>query len=212
VARLIERIARVVGVVALGAWAILWVAGRVAARDELARFSAAEQEPMQPAAVPDFLDWSVKRITAWRAAQTERGPAALGVLRIRRLRIEAPILPGTDDWTLDRGLGHIVETAPPGATGNSGIAGHRDGFFRVLKDIATGDAIEVVTPASVVIYRVERTWIVMPEDVWVLDPTPSPAVTLVTCYPFYFIGSAPQRFIVRAVHETTTPRGRESTS
>ena len=109
------------------------------------------------------------------------------------------MLPGTDDHTLDRAVGHIEDTAEPGTDGNSGLAGHRDGFFRGLKDIARGDTIELETLKGKDIYRVERTWVVNPEEVWVLDPTPTRALTLVTCYPFYFIGSAPQRFIVRAV-------------
>ena len=96
-------------------------------------------------------------------------------------------------------VGHIEDTAAPGADGNTGIAGHRDGFFRGLKDITTGDAIELDTLNGKQIYRVERTWVVDPEDVSVLDPTPSRALTLVTCYPFYYVGPAPQRFIVRAV-------------
>ena len=115
------------------------------------------------------------------------------------------MLPGTDDRTLDRAVGHIEDTAPPGTDGNSGIAGHRDGFFRGLKDIAAGDAIELDTLQGKEVYRVERTWVVEPEDVSVLDPTPTPALTLVTCYPFYFVGSAPQRFIVRAVRVGDTP-------
>ena len=94
----------------------------------------------------------------------------------------------------------------PGAPGNSGLAAHRDSYFRALKDIADGDAIEIITRDSIVTYRVERTWIVSPTDVWVLDPTPAPAITLVTCYPFYFIGSAPQRFIVRAIETAVASR------
>ena len=90
--------------------------------------------------------------------------------------------------------------------GNIGIAAHRDGFFRVLKDVVTGDTLEIETPQRTMSYRVERQWIVAPEDASVLDPTASPAVTLVTCYPFYFIGAAPQRFIVRAVR--TAPETR----
>jgi sortase A len=111
------------------------------------------------------------------------------------------VLPGTDDFVLDRAVGHIDDTALPGTNGNIGIAGHRDGFFRGLKDIAAGDPIELETRKGRELYRVERTWIVDPEDVSVLDPTPVQSLTLVTCYPFYFIGSAPQRFIVRAVRQ-----------
>ena len=110
-----------------------------------------------------------------------------------------PVLLGTDDRTLDRGVGHIAGTAPPGTDWNLGIAGHRDGFFRRLKDITPGDVIEIETIQGKDVYRVDQTWVVDPNDVSVLDPTPTPALTLVTCYPFYFIGSAPRRFIVRAV-------------
>ena len=108
-------------------------------------------------------------------------------------------MPGTDDGTLDRAVGHIEGTAKPGTDGNSGIAGHRDGFFRGLKDIVAGDVIELDTIEGKDSYRVERTWVVDPDDVSVLDPTPARALTLVTCYPFYYVGSAPRRFIVRAV-------------
>ena len=148
---------------------------------------------------PDQSLWSAARVRAWQSAINDPAPAPLGVLRIPRLRIEAALLEGTDDATLDRGVGLIEETARPGTEGNTGIAGHRDGFFRALKDITEGDAIELQTLGGRETYRVERTWIVEPEDVSVLDPTPSRSLTLVTCYPFYFVGSAPQRFIVRAV-------------
>jgi sortase A len=120
--------------------------------------------------------------------------------------LEVAVLEGTDEWTLNRAVGHIEDTARPGAPGNSGIAGHRDGFFRGLKDIRSGDVLEIETHTGIDRYRVERTWIVEPEDVSVLDPTSTPSITLVTCYPFYFIGSAPQRFIVRAVRTETTGR------
>ena len=213
--RLLERAAWIVGLVALTAWVIVWAAGKAGAQRELDRFAALyssssgtlDRSAVAAAVSPDFLLWSPERIQAWRAAQQEQGPGPLGVFRMPRLRIEGPVLTGTDDWTLNRAVGHIEGTALPGAAGNSGLAAHRDSFFRALKDVAIGDVIELVTPASLVTYRVERTWIVLPEDVWVLDQTTSPALTLVTCYPFYFIGSAPQRFIVRAIHTATTPRG-----
>jgi len=108
------------------------------------------------------------------------------------------VLEGTDDWTLNRAVGHIEETAKPGATGNIGIAGHRDGFFRPLQNVRIGDRLEVQTLDGTQVYRIARTWIVEPDDVSVLDPTSMPSVTLVTCYPFYFVGPAPRRFIVRA--------------
>jgi sortase A len=207
VRRLIERVAWVVGVLALGTWALLSIAGPAAARRDVDRFLA-DQKAASPtsSSTPDFLLWSAIRIQAWRAAQTEAAPTPAGVLRIRRLRVEAPIYEGTDEGTLNRGVGHIDGTPLPGASGNSGLAAHRDSYFRALKDIAAGDAVEIVTRAGIVTYRVERTWIVGPDDMWVLDPTPVPAVTLVTCYPFYFIGSAPQRFIVRALQTSIASR------
>jgi sortase A len=144
-------------------------------------------------------------VSAWRQALSEPVPAPLAVLRIPKIRLEVPVLPGTDDRTLDRGVGHIEDTAHPGTDGNLGIAGHRDGFFRGLKDISPGDVIELDTIQGTDTYRVERTWVVSPEEVSVLDPTSTRVLTLVTCYPFYFVGSAPDRFIVRAVRVADRP-------
>ena len=136
---------------------------------------------------------------------SEPAPPPLAVLRIPKIRLEVPVLPGTDDVTLNRAVGHIDDTALPGTDGNSGIAGHRDGFFRGLKDIGPEDVIELETLRGKEVYRVERTWVVDPEDVSVLDPTPAGSLTLVTCYPFYYVGPAPQRYIVRAVRADTAP-------
>jgi sortase A len=124
--------------------------------------------------------------------------AAIGRVEIPRLGVSAVVRSGSDARTLRLAVGHIPGTAFPGDVGNVGLAGHRDTFFRRLRDIETGDEIRMTTPDGVFSYRVERTDIVNPEDVWVLDHTPHPALTLVTCYPFNYIGSAPQRFIVRA--------------
>jgi sortase A len=185
--------------ISLSAWAALHLVAAAGARHELNRFAVLEAATQFETGMPDQSLWSPARIRAWQSAVNDPSPAPLGVLRIPRLRLEAPLLGGTEEAKLDRGLGHIEDTAPPGTDGNAGIAGHRDGFFRVLKDITEGDTIELQTLAGRETYRVERTWIVEPEDVSVLDPTPSRSLTLVTCYPFYFVGSAPQRFIVRAV-------------
>lgn len=199
----LERLAWIVGLVASIAWAAGSLADRSAARAEIERFTAVYAQAPRAMTVdaPDFQLWSPARIQAWRAAQAAALPPPLGVLRIARLHVEAAILEGIDGPTLNRAVGHIPGTAAPGDAGNTGIAGHRDSFFRGLKNIAIGDLIELATPHGDVAYRVERTWIVTPDDVWVLDPTASAAVTLVTCYPFHFVGSAPQRFIVRAVPE-----------
>jgi sortase A len=193
-----ELLLCVVAVLALSAWTAVRLSGRFATSRELAEFAEAKRAGGLPTTRPDQRLWSPERVIAWKQSLTRDEPP-LAVLRIRGLGIEAPVLEGTDDWALNRGVGHIADTATPGAKGNCGLAGHRDGFFRALKDVKRGDAIEIETQRGVATYKVERVWIVAPEDVSVLDPTTSHSLTLVTCYPFYFIGSAPQRFIVRAV-------------
>lgn len=162
-----------------------------------ARASVAGGAPSRPAP-PDRSLWAEKRIAAYEASLKEDVGLPLGVLRIPRLALEVPIWNGTDELTLNRGLGRIPGTARLGEPGNLGLAGHRDGFFRVLKEIAAGDEIELETLAGVERFTVERTLIVTPDDVSVLAPTPEPSLTLVTCYPFYYSGKAPERFIVRA--------------
>ena len=193
-----ERASLAFGLLGLVIWGALFFGTARSAQHDLERFATLQAGTATDEA-PDFSLWSTQRVSAWRKAIKEPLPTPLAVLRIPKLRLEVAVLPGTDDATLDRGLGHIDDTALPGTDGNAGIAGHRDGFFRGLKDILPGDTIEIATLDRKETYRVERTWIVDPSDVSVLDPTPSASLTLVTCYPFYFVGSAPQRFIVRAV-------------
>ena len=183
----------------LTAYGGLYVDGIAGARHELERFALLQAAPLREPAAPDLSLWDRERISAWRLALTEPAPPPLAILRIPKIRLEVAVLHGTDDVTLNRAVGHIDDTALPGNDGNSGIAGHRDGFFRGLKDIGPEDAIELETLRGKEVYRVERTWVVDPEDVSVLDPTPRRSLTLVTCYPFYHVGPAPQRYIVRAV-------------
>src|SRR6202008_450313 len=114
------------------------------------------------------------------------------------IELEVAVLEGTDDLTLNRGVGHIEGTSAPGDGGNIGIAGHRDGFFRGLKDVHLGDTMDLYTEKGNSRYVVDEIGIVVPENVSVLAPRSKPALTLVTCYPFYFVGSAPLRYIVRA--------------
>ncbi len=154
---------------------------------------------------PDLSLWDEGRIAAWRETLDDPHPPALGVLRIPKIGLEVPIFDGVGDWVLNRAVGRIGGTALPGDSGNLGIAGHRDGYFRALQDIAPGDELEIETPVGTAVYRVRSTWIVEPTEISVLQPTPAPAVTLVTCYPFYYFGHAPQRFIVRAELEPPPP-------
>jgi sortase A len=147
---------------------------------------------------PDFTLWSPVRVAEFKSAIAQHGASALGILRIPKSRIEAPIFQGADDLTLNKGVGLIPGTDPIGSTGNTGIAGHRDGFFRGLKDIKVGDRIEIETATKPLEYVVDRLVIVDPQDVSVLQERGQPVLTLVTCYPFYVLGSAPKRFIVEA--------------
>lgn len=142
--------------------------------------------------------WSTQRIKAYVNSFVGDVEPPLGILRIPRLQLEVPVLNGTDELTLNRGVGRIAGTAFPGEEGNIGIAGHRDGFFRSLKSVAAGDTIELSTPRSTAVYRVQRIRITSPNDTSVLQSRQEPSLTLVTCYPFYFVGSAPKRYIVEA--------------
>jgi sortase A len=151
--------------------------------------------------------WSAVRVKAYKIALKQETPKRLAILRIPRLNLEVPVYDGTADAVLDLAAGRIEDTALPGTPGNVGIAAHRDGYFRVLKDIKEGDALVLDTPVATEQFRVEWIKITTPDDVSVIDPTPTPAVTLVGCYPFYHVGSAPKRFIVRAVPAAGSPSG-----
>jgi sortase A len=198
-----ERTAWALGSVCLVTWGALYGEGVTGARHELERFAVLQAAVSQPTVKSDLSLWGSERISAWRRASSEPAPPPMAVLRIPRIHLEVAVLPGTDEFSLNRAVGHIEDTAMPGTDGNSGIAGHRDGFFRGLKDIGPDDVIELDTLRGKEVYRVERIWVVDPEDVSVLDPTPTRSLTLVTCYPFYHVGPAPQRYIVRAVRADT---------
>jgi sortase A len=132
------------------------------------------------------------------APQKKRPDGLIGRMEILRLGVSVVVVEGTGEVTLRRAAGHIEGTALPGQPGNVGIAGHRDSFFRPLKNIQRNDVIILTTSRGQFRYRVVSTKVVSPADVAVLNPDGTEVLTLVTCYPFYFIGSAPSRFIVRA--------------
>jgi sortase A len=146
----------------------------------------------------DFRQWDKRRVQAYKETRASQFDVPLGVLRIAKIHLEVPLLEGTDDLTLNHAVGRIRGTARPGEAGNLGIAGHRDGFFRGLKNVRPGDNIELATMQDTDTYVVDGIQIVSPKDVGVLRPRPLPSLTLVTCYPFYYIGGAPQRYIVTA--------------
>jgi sortase A len=122
----------------------------------------------------------------------------IGRLDIPRLQISAPIEAGDNSDVLDYAVGYLPDTPLPWKHGNSAFAAHRDRLFRRLEGIKVGDDIEVSTRHGDIQYKVSRTLIVGPKDVWVLDPATDADLTLITCYPFQYVGSAPKRFIVQA--------------
>jgi sortase A len=122
----------------------------------------------------------------------------IGRLEIPRLGLSVIVIEGEDKTTLRRAAGHVPGTALPGQAGNVGITGHRDTFFRPLRNIRWNDMITLITLQGEYRYRVVSTRVVSPDDIAVLDSTGGEVLTLVTCHPFYFVGPAPDRFIVRA--------------
>jgi sortase A len=154
--------------------------------------------------------WDSARIRAYQRSLAVSFPAPEAILRVPKAAIEVPILEGTDDLTLNRGVGHIPGSSLPGHSGNIAITGHRDGFFRGLKDITAGDTIEVVRHNQTDKYLVRNIKIVLPSDTSVLNQTDDSTLTLITCYPFYYVGSAPQRYIVQA--SLITPNSNDNPS
>jgi sortase A len=217
-----ERLLVVVGATLLLFWAAAKLHEIVLSRAAVRQFENLRQpavnisvgSPLPTLAVPkpSFVSWSEKRIQDYALSLDQHLASPMAVIRINRIHVEAPVLDGTDDLTLNRGVGHIQGTSRPGENGNVGLAGHRDGFFRGLKDIKLGDRIDLEEPDGTETYVVDHLTIVDPHDVRVLQSETKSALTLVTCYPFYYIGSAPRRFIVHATRvdtntECSPPRG-----
>jgi sortase A len=202
----IERLLLICGLFLVALFVGSRIYSAVMSRAELKRFHNLQaQQSVQPSSRSvdplfklDFSLWSEKRIAAYEQSLTGQFAPALAVLRIAKVQLEVPVLEGTDDLVLDRGVGHIPGTVLPGEVGNIGIAGHRDGFFRALKDVKPGDTIELLAPGRADLYVVDQVVLVHPKDVSVLRPRPVSSLTLVTCYPFYYVGNAPQRYIVQA--------------
>jgi sortase A len=208
--RRLERLAFGLGALLLIAFGAIRLHAYLGSRRDLARFQASvargADAPSTAAEEPpaDFRLWSPERVKAYRASLREKSGEPLAVLRIPSIDLEVAVLAGTDEVTLNRAVGWIAGTARPGETGNVGVAGHRDGFFRGLKDLGPGESIELETHGGRVSYCVDEIRIVRPEAVEVLAPTAGASLTLVTCYPFYFVGSAPERYIVKASREPAT--------
>jgi len=146
---------------------------------------------------PDQSGWSRQRVAAF--AQSASNPGAPeGALRIPAIRLEVPIYHGATEINLNRGAAHVAGTSELTAGGNVGLAGHRDGFFRKLKELRLGHEIDLEVAQRTQRYRVVAIRVVAAAEEGILSATPVPTLTLVTCYPFYFVGSAPERYIVSA--------------
>jgi sortase A len=220
--RYVQYVALVIGLALLLFWGAAQVHRAMSKRSDLQRFEQARREyaerpttptgvsPEPTRALPTELPidsslWSAARVEGYEESLEHDFGLPLAVLRIPKIDLEVPVLAGTDELTLNRAVGHIAGTARPGEGGNVAIAGHRDGFFRGLKDVEVGDRLELETLAGAAHYVISDLLIVDPQDVYVLAPTEIPTVTLVTCYPFYYVGKAPRRFIVHARLDTDTP-------
>jgi len=194
----IQRLLVIGGVACLGWYA--FVATR-AWRYQTAKHAVAVQMPVTPPSAD-----------AGRPADNPPVPPSdlpigdpIGRIEVPRLHLSAVVANGDDDGTLRVAIGHLPDTPLPWEQGNSALAGHRDTFFRGLRGIRVGDDMRVLTPYGDFTYQVTRTVIVMPNDLSVLEPTPQATLTLVTCYPFSYIGHAPKRFILQAARLERRP-------
>jgi len=193
--KILERGSLLVGTILIALTGFAWFDGVAHSRSAVADFTEIKDRVVTSA---DQLSWSEQRKVEYQRALADEEGTTLAILRIDSTGLEVPVFDSTSKTALNRWSGHVAGTALPGAPGNTAIAGHRDGFFRSLKDISIGADIELTTLHSQQTYRVVDLMIVDPLDVSVLDHTDEPVITLITCYPFYYVGPAPERFIVRA--------------
>lgn len=194
--QLLERALWLLGGLCVMAFASVKLHAELAHRAAIATIRAPTQA--------DQALWSESRKSQYDQARSQiAADAALAILTIPSIKLEAAVFEGTSSRVLNAGLGRVEGTARVGDVGNLALAGHRDGFFRGLKDIRVGDDIVLETVSEKTRYRVSETFVVNPEEVFVLAPSTENVITLITCYPFYFVGDAPQRFIVRGVMTNT---------
>lgn len=215
----LEVVCWVVGVALIGLYFALRAEGEVERQAAISAFEAAtvrmksvsgpEATTVRLAghvslsyALPDKAHWSQARIHAYEKAEANAGERAgfpVAVLSIPKVGLDVPVFAADTARNMNRGAVLVRGTGPVGGVGNTAIAAHRDGYFRVLKNVAVGDLLILQTLSGTWKYRVASLKIVKPTDISVLHQTSVPVVTLVTCYPFYFVGNAPRRFIVKAV-------------
>jgi sortase A len=189
--RIVRGIER--GLVVLGATCLLWVGSTSV---------SAILYQLEHSVSPERLDHALDSSGAVPEAGGVETPlepsASIGRLEIPRIGLSVVVAEGDNEKTLKVAVGHLPDTSLPWQEGNTALAGHRDTFFRPLRRIQAGDEIRLVTPRGTFRYRVTRHRVVEPDELWVLDSSPTAALTLITCYPFDYIGPAPRRFIVHA--------------
>lgn len=170
-------------------------------REGIEVFARAQAAASASAFEPDsvVLPQDVDRAEPPRQLDAELDSLPVAVLRMPGLDLEVPVFSDISERNLSRGAGWVPGTALPNDDGNMAIAAHRDQYFRALKDAAVGDLLELESLSGQRDYKVTSITIVQPEELWPLDASDMNTVTLITCYPFYFVGSAPQRYIVQAV-------------
>ena len=186
----VERLLLVVGTVLVSCYLGANVIGSALSRVAVAQLDSAhgaalgDTSPERSDDAVEFGLWDARRVRAYKESLLVWTAPPMAVLTIEKLRLRVPVFEGTGELALNRGAGWIVGTATPWTPGNVGIAGHRDGFFRGLKDLAIGDRVSLTTPDTTRTFTVEALIIVAPGDVHVLEPRPRSSLTLVTCYPF----------------------------
>ena len=190
-----ERIVRWIerGLVAVGASCLLWVGAT-----SLSAIAYQVEQSASQESVGQFLHRPDADLVANVLKTTLEAGAPIGRLEIPRIGLTAVVAEGDDEKTLKLAVGHLPDTPLPWQEGNSALAGHRDSFFRPLRHIQVGDDIHLTTVRGTLRYRVTRHIVVDPAELWVLNPSPTAALTLITCYPFDYVGPAPRRFIVHA--------------
>jgi sortase A len=194
-----ERLLVIAGVATLSICAVFVVDAHIAQRSARQFLESVQPTPATVRPPTPFTDAALP--------DTSHMPegSAVAALSIPRVHLSTIVLHGSGSRTLRRGPGHLEHTALPGESGNMVVAGHRDSFFRPLRDVRVGDVVFLDSPQGTFEYRVTSLRVVKPADLSVLDPTEGPVLTLITCYPFWVFGNAPDRFVVRAVRVSDAP-------
>jgi sortase A len=214
--RQVERWLLIVGVLLLVffvaarmRWTVLSIAA-LQRCETRAHLAGAGLHALVPGSTPDLSLWSKKRVREYEESVAADFSPAIGVLRIPKINVDPSFLEGIDDLSSIRGVGYLTGTAKLGEDGNVSIGGHRDGFFRGLKDVVVGDNIGLITLTQTETYIIDRFTIGERTEVSVLQRRLRSSLTLVTCYPFHFIGSARQRYIVQAFIAGFAPASRQA--